>query len=419
VVRGITNNMYKVLVLRNKITVNIEDDCLKAVEYFKRRNINVSFDFKDTAIPVSIHKYNPAANGASYYGIDDSVKDACDKFVTKGEYHAVIFAWDTESIPTPNDGVPTSWSNWAPLTWAKADTEFIQLVTNDINDKVDWIYKTITHELIHSFCKRLNRRGLSVLDEMDITDGVPYFHNDDPEFPNGNYAQTLDNIKVYADKLYDFYFIDQEKMSIRYKRGDTGATVNKIQKDLKTLGFFKMLTTTNYFGPVTESAVKAFQKSVGLPVDGIVGYKTLQAIDLALKKNVKIDLGLRPLVQRQADYLLAVCEALGEPLRITEGLRSIERQNALYDQGRTIPGNIVTNARGGESFHNYGVAFDVVFTKTGYVGNWELVGKVGKALGFEWGGDFPNLKDNPHFEMKLGKTIQDFKENKVDYKSYL
>lgn len=410
--------MYKVLILRNKITVNIEDDCLKAVEYFKRKNINVSFDFKDTAIPVSIHKYAPSTNGVAYYGIDDGVKDACDKFVEKGKYHTVIFAWDTASIPTPNDGLPTSWSNWAPISWGKADTEFIQLVTNDFNDKVDWIYKSLTHELIHSFCKRMNRRGLNVLDEMDITDGVPYFHNEDPEFPNGNYEQTLSNLKPYMDKLYDFYFIEQEKYSIAYMRRDSGAGVNKLQKDLKTLGFFKMLTTTNYFGPVTETAVKAFQKANGLPVDGIAGYKTLQAIDLALKKNVKIDVGLRPLVLRQANDLIAVCEAIGEPIKITEGLRSIERQNALYEQGRTTPGNIVTNARGGESFHNYGVAFDVAFTKTGYEGNWELIGKIGKALGFEWGGDFPNIKDRPHFEMRLGKTIQDFQQNKVDYKLY-
>lgn len=45
---------------------------------------------------------------------------------------------------------------------------------------------------------------------------------------------------------------------------------------------------------------------------------------------------------------------------IYEGIRSIQRQDELYTQGRSKSGRIVTNAKGGQSFHNYGFAFDYV-----------------------------------------------------------
>src|ERR1043165_556102 len=44
--------------------------------------------------------------------------------------------------------------------------------------------------------------------------------------------------------------------------------------------------------------------------------------------------------------------------RFTQTLRTFEEQNALYAQGRTKPGQIVTNAKGGQSYHNYGLAID-------------------------------------------------------------
>lgn len=419
--------MYKILVLKNRVAVPVEDDFAKAVDYFKRRGINVSFDFTDINIPVSVKYYKVSPDGKRYYGIEDSVKDACDKFVPKGQYHAVCFTWNTADVTQPTGGDLTSWTNWSPLTWGKADTEFIQLITNDYNDKVDWIYKSITHEIMHTFCKRLGRRGLNVIDEMDETimkDGtrIPYHLNWDPEQPDGNYAHTFENLKPHMDKIYEMYFFEREKRSVVYKRGQTSDGVKELQNKLKTLGYLRIPQTTRYFGPLTEDAVRRFQKIFNLTVDGVAGFETLSKIDEAVKKNSSLgnkpNLGLLPKVQRRAEMLINIMEVLGKPIRITEGLRTMERQTELYSQGRTTPGRIVTNARAGDSFHNYGVAFDVVFVKTGYSGDWDLLGKIGKALGLEWGGDFEGLVDKPHFEMKLGKTIQDFKNNKVDYTQY-
>ena len=88
---------------------------------------------------------------------------------------------------------------------------------------------------------------------------------------------------------------------------------------------------------------------------------------------------------------------------ITAALRGNEEQDKLYAQGRTAPGQIVTNARGGQSLHNYGLAFDVAFkTKTGSV-DWSPIhfqrfAEIAKSFGLAWGGDWRRSKDFPHFE---------------------
>ena len=109
-------------------------------------------------------------------------------------------------------------------------------------------------------------------------------------------------------------------------------------------------------------------------------------------------------------------------IRIVQGLRTIEEQNALFAQGRTKPGSIVTNAKGGNSYHNYGLAFDFVlmydkdnngtyealswdinydFDKDG-VKDWQEVVTPFKTLSYTWGGDFKSITDSPHLEKSFG-----------------
>lgn len=137
-----------------------------------------------------------------------------------------------------------------------------------------------------------------------------------------------------------------------------------------------------------------------------------------IKQFLVISNGLLPIVQRKANLVLNEMELLGHPMRITEGYRSIDRQNQLYAQGRTTKGLRVTNAKGGESLHNYGVAADFVFRKEGYGASnalWETFGMIAEKYGFEWGGRWTSFPDRPHLEMKLGYTLADFKNGKVDY----
>lgn len=94
---------------------------------------------------------------------------------------------------------------------------------------------------------------------------------------------------------------------------------------------------------------------------------------------------------------------------ITQTLRTFAESDALYAQGRTKPGPIVTNAKGGSSYHNYGLALDFVLQINGKESwvidkNWMVVVNIFKAHGFKAGIDFKSLPDAPHLEMTMGYT---------------
>ncbi len=98
----------------------------------------------------------------------------------------------------------------------------------------------------------------------------------------------------------------------------------------------------------------------------------------------------------------------GTKIRVAQGFRSYAEQDALYAQGRTSPGNIVTKAKGGFSNHNFGLAFDIVGITNGKVDynlDWNSLSKLGKSKGFNWGGDW-KFKDNPHFENMFGNNMK-------------
>ena len=115
---------------------------------------------------------------------------------------------------------------------------------------------------------------------------------------------------------------------------------------------------------------------------------------------------LHPRLQEKIKELLAVCEKKGLKIQITECLRTRSEQDALYAQGRTKPGNKVTNAPGSSysSMHQWGVAFDFCRAdgKGAYQNEdsfFEKVGRLGEGVGLEWGGSWKSIKDNPHFQL--------------------
>ncbi|WP_206604260.1 M15 family metallopeptidase [Aquimarina sediminis] len=115
---------------------------------------------------------------------------------------------------------------------------------------------------------------------------------------------------------------------------------------------------------------------------------------------------LHPNIRAKAkEFIVRAEKELGIKLRVTSGLRTWEEQTRLYNKGRSAPGKRVTNAKAGQSYHNYGLAFDVVEIKNGRAiwknPNWNKIARLGKSLGFEWGGDWRNV-DKPHFQMRFG-----------------
>jgi len=157
------------------------------------------------------------------------------------------------------------------------------------------------------------------------------------------------------------------------------------------------------------------QRSTGLP-----GLETRQAEELPPITS------LHPQVAAARDKLIAASSAVGIPIAITDEFRSHKEQEALFRKGRTDGGSIVTHARGGESYHNYGLAIDYALrTESGdviwdlaYDGNgngrsdWLEVAAIAKKLGFEWGGDFTSFKDYPHLQMDFGLSIGELKRGK-------
>lgn len=117
---------------------------------------------------------------------------------------------------------------------------------------------------------------------------------------------------------------------------------------------------------------------------------------------------LHPMIRDAARAFINKADEQGIKLRVTSAYRTHEQQEALYQQGRTKPGNIVTNAKPGQSFHNFGLAIDVVPIVNGVADwntDWSKIAAIGKSVGFEWGGDWISFKDKPHFQMSLGNTL--------------
>ncbi len=124
---------------------------------------------------------------------------------------------------------------------------------------------------------------------------------------------------------------------------------------------------------------------------------------------------LVPEVFDKCTEFLAACKEAGIDLVVTSTLRDFDSQNALYAQGRTIPGKIVTKAKGGQSFHNFGVAFDVVPVVNGKAvwdddAIWSKIGKIGTDLGLDWGGTW-KFVDKPHFQYTDKSLFELNKEN--------
>jgi peptidoglycan L-alanyl-D-glutamate endopeptidase CwlK len=126
----------------------------------------------------------------------------------------------------------------------------------------------------------------------------------------------------------------------------------------------------------------------------------------------KIDT-LDPSFRPVADEFLAALEQEGIKVGVVQARRTIAEQNAIYAQGRTTPGNIVSNAKGGQSPHNYGHALDVCpYNAAGNLdwnapaAVWNRIGEIGKQCGLVWGGDFRSIKDLPHFESTTWKTLR-------------
>jgi hypothetical protein len=125
-------------------------------------------------------------------------------------------------------------------------------------------------------------------------------------------------------------------------------------------------------------------------------------MNAASEKRLKV---IHPALSDAVRRMLGTLERRGLVVEVVQGLRTFAEQDALYAQGRTRPGAIVTRARGGESNHNFGLAVDLCPFVEGRpdwnapIQTWALIGEVAAAQGLEWGGAWAKFLDKPHVQL--------------------
>ena len=106
--------------------------------------------------------------------------------------------------------------------------------------------------------------------------------------------------------------------------------------------------------------------------------------------------------KQACELFLAECKKQGLNVLVTETYRSQARQTYLYEQGRTRPGQIVTNVKK-VGYHNSGNAWDICKNVKGQEYNdnafFAKCGEIAKSLGIEWGGYWTGFVDKPHFQI--------------------
>ena len=114
---------------------------------------------------------------------------------------------------------------------------------------------------------------------------------------------------------------------------------------------------------------------------------------------------LHPIVRMIAEELVVRCAEEGYIIKVTDCVRTKEEQNGLSSS--------VTKVKYPNSFHNWGVAFDICQNdkNNAYPSDnkwWDAVGEIGEGLGLEWGGSWYSFPDRPHFQLNTyGESCTD------------
>lgn len=127
---------------------------------------------------------------------------------------------------------------------------------------------------------------------------------------------------------------------------------------------------------------------------------------------------LLPFVKTKTEAFIKACKDAGIDILITSTYRDNESQTALYNQGRTTPGAIVTKAKAGQSYHNYRIAFDFVPLVNGKAmwndtAAFEKCGALAESVGLEWAGRWKSFKELAHCQFSGGLSLKDLQAGKL------
>lgn len=196
----------KILILKNKLVVNVDDDIEKAFSYIKEKSggqFIPEITVKETNIPFNII-FNQFETGSNFakkqYGTDARSKV---EPLTNG-YDVAIFMFPAEEqMP---DGYVTS----SAKRQFDNGCQYFEIITNPFNDQTGWIWKSLAHEMMHVLSKAFNALGARMVDEMDMTlDGKAYWNNQDPYAPQGNYQIMFDKFAPFWGLLSNTVTIER------------------------------------------------------------------------------------------------------------------------------------------------------------------------------------------------------------------
>lgn len=188
------------------------------------------------------------------------------------------------------------------------------------------------------------------------------------------------------------------------------------QRLLKSIGLYQK-TLDGVWGKYTNKADAAFTE-ISQSIAADIG-----TFDTRSEANITT---LLPKAQIAARQFLKIATGTGKDVRIISGTRTYAEQNQLYRQGRFgNPGQKVTNAKGGQSNHNFGIAWDIGLFKSGaYVTDDTPYIKLAQVIlpqmdNLEWGGQWITFPDYPHYQLKTAThsiaTIRGLFENGEAY----
>lgn len=197
------------------------------------------------------------------------------------------------------------------------------------------------------------------------------------------------------------------------EKGSKGTEVANWQRFLISQGY--NIEADGDFGKATDIATKDFQAAQHLRADGKVGDRTYKAaeslkVDVGSQKPAEVPASnpssynetklqqVHPALAHRARKIIAFAKADGYELRVTQGLRTFKEQDDLFKKRPKV-----TNARGGQSYHNFATAVDFAFVVDGKI-SWDEklyknIGRWAKNADLEWGGNWRRFVDLPHCQL--------------------
>lgn len=256
-----------------------------------------------------------------------------------------------------------------------------------------------------------NKSNSTATENLKVrSSGSPTINNNVSDLTNTTkLIQAL--VGVYTDGVYGL--LTAQAVAAKFNLDKSGSVYNIT----KRIQFYVGAKVDGQYGPLTGALIQFWLDKEIAKEEPEVPFVVAPIFDERTDKILKTLDPKAALIFRK--FIIAARELVlkkyGCDYKLISGNRTYAEQNALYAQGRTKPGKVVTNAKGGQSNHNFGIAVDAgVFKDGAYLDSssprtaaavHKDVAKLTSQYGLEWGGDWTSIVDLPHFEVDTGYTM--------------